>query len=194
MKAIFQKNPFIVVSIVLPVVLVVLFSATTFLPRLYTDPPSHDLLLVHESWSTSKGSPVDIDFTVVNDQVVARIYRPEESDRRGIPRIFLYDHGTSAVREIMIPIPDDINELPNGAVLAIPELVDLKVSPALKAPDGYEFRGDRSGAGLIVELFGGNQNQTDITIAKDGSITRIRLPASNSPDREVRFLGWVIDQ
>ena len=194
MKTIFQKNPFIVVSIVLPVVLVVLFSATTFLPHLYTDPPSHDLLLVHESWSTSKGRPVDIDFTVVNDQVVARIYRPEESDRRGIPRIFLYDHGTSAVREIMIPIPEDINELPNGAVLAIPEFVDLKVSPALKAPDGYEFRGDRSGAGLIVELFGGNQNQTDITIAKDGSITRIRLPASNRPDSEARFLGWVIDQ
>ena len=94
----------------------------------------------------------------------------------------------------MIPIPEDINELPNGAVLAIPEFVDLKVSPALKAPDGYEFRGDRSGAGLIVELFGGNQNQTDITIAKDGSITRIRLPASNSPDSEARFLGWVIDQ
>ena len=194
MKAVFQKNPFIVVSIVLPIVLVVLFSMATFLPRLYTDPPSHDLLLAHESWSTSKGSPVDIDFTVVNDQVIARIYRPEESDRRGIPRGFLYDHRNSEIREIVIPIPDDINELPDGAELAIPELVGLKVNPALKAPDGYEFHGDKSGAGLIVELFGGNQNQTDITIAKDGSITRIRLPASNSPDSEARFLGWVIDQ
>ena len=194
MKTIFQKNPFIVVSIALPVVLVILFSVATFLPRLYTGPPSHDLLLAHESWSTSKGSPVDIDFTVVNDRVVARIYRPEESDRGGIPRLFLFDHSTSTVREIMIPIPRDIDELPNGAELAIPELVDLKVSPALQAPDGYEFRGDRSGAGLIVELFGGNQNQTDITIAKNGAITRLQLPASNSPDSDVRFLGWVIDQ
>jgi hypothetical protein len=45
----------------------------------------------------------------------------------------------------------------------------------------------------MMELVGGNRNRLDVTIAKDGAIVRLRLPAQDYWYGEVRFLGWVIN-
>jgi hypothetical protein len=56
-------------------------------------------------------------------------------------------------------------------------------------PDGYEFRGDRGGAGLIVEFFGGNQRETYMNVAKGGAITRIWLLVPIILPAKSDFLG-----
>ena len=189
---ILRENPFVAFSIALPVLVIVLFAAATLLPRLFTAPPAHDLLLLHESRSTSTRSPFRVEFAVLNNEVTARIYKLKENERADIvPRVFLFDHVTSAVREVQVPIPQYADELSDGTEVVIPGLAGLTVSSALQAPDGYEFQGHRRNAGLVTELFGGNRNRTDVTIGKSGAIVRIRLPTSDVWYNDVRFLGWV---
>jgi hypothetical protein len=45
----------------------------------------------------------------------------------------------------------------------------------------------------MTELFGGSRNRTDVSIAKNGVIIRVRLPTSDYWYNNVRFVGWVID-
>jgi hypothetical protein len=91
-------------------------------------------------------------------------------------------------------LPAAIENLPDGAELAVPELSALTVSTALRAPDGYEFQGNANGdAGLMTGLFGGGRARNGVTIAKDGAIVRVRVPVTQDWYSDIRFLGWVVD-
>jgi len=193
MKSFLRENLMIVVSIALPLLVVIFFALASVLPGLYATPPAYDLLLTHQGGVLATDSPVKISLTVKEERLSATLIKSNGNTYGNNPRIFRYDHVSGEVREINIPIPADMAELPEGSELPVPELARLRISSALRAPDGYEFRGYRRGGGLMMELFGGNRNRHDVTIAKDGAIVRLRLPASDYWYGEVRFLGWVIN-
>lgn len=193
MKSFLRKNLMIVVSIALPLLVVIFFALATVLPGLFATPPAYDLLLTHQGRVFATESPVKISFVVNGERLSARIVKSNGSIYGNNPRLFRYDHVSGAVREISIPIPENISELPVGSELPVPELARLKISNTLRAPDGYEFRGYRRGGGLMTEIFGGNRNRHDATLAKGGAIIRLRLPASDYWYNEVHFLAWVIN-
>lgn len=192
MKSFLRENTMIVVSIALPLLVVILFALARIVPGLYSQPPEHDLLLTHLGRGVANEIPVKISLTVQDQRLVARIIKSKESTYGNLPRIFRYYHLTGEVREINIPIPANVTELPEGSEIPVPELAATVVSNALQAPDGYEFRGHRRGGGLMMELFDGNRNRHDVTIARKGAIIRIRLPATDYWYGNVRFLGWII--
>ena len=191
MKRLLRENRMLTASIVLPLLVVVLFALASVLPRMYTSPPAHDLLLIQDSRGASRQIPVGLNLNVLDGRVVATVIK-EEYVQGTVPRIFLYEHAAGAVREINIPIPSNIGELSYGSVIEIPELSDLSVSNTLRAPDGYEYRGHSRGGGVITGLFGSSQNRNDVAISKDGAIVRIRLPTSGYWYNEMQFLGWVL--
>ena len=193
-KKLLREDAVIALSVALPVLVVALFSAATLLPRILVDPPVYSLLLVDDTANVSISSPVNIDLSVVNDRVRVRISKRQEDEREQFPRIYIFDHATASVRDIPIPLPDDIDQLKDGTEIVIPGLTNLKISAAFRAPDGYEFQGfANGGAGLMTGLFVGNRTRNGVTIAKDGAIVRIRLPVANDWYSDIRFLGWVVE-
>ena len=194
MKNVLRENPVIALSIALPILIVALFAAATLLPKFLVGPPAYSLLLVDDTANASISSPVNIDLSVVNDRVRVRVSKRKEDEREQFPRIYIFDHATTSVRDIPIPLPDDIDQLKDGTEIVIPGLTDLKISAAFRAPDGYEFQGyANGGAGLMTGLFGGNRTRNGVTIAKDGAIVRIRLPVAHDWYSDISFLGWVLE-
>ena len=193
MKSFLRENLMIVVSIALPLLVVIFFALASVLPGLYTTPPAYDLLLTHQGRVLATESPVKVSLTVQGERLSATVIKSDGDMYGNNPRVFRYDHVSGEVREINIPIPENISELPEGSEIPVPELDRLKISSTLRAPDGYEFRGYRRGGGMMMDLFGGNRNRHDVTIAKGGAIVRLRLPATDYWYGDVRFLGWVIN-
>jgi len=188
-----RENLMIVVSIALPLLVVVFFALASVVPNLFSTPPAYDMLITHQGAAVSTESPVRISLVVQDDTLKALVVKSDESYYDNNPRLFRYFHVSGEIREINIPVTSDIADLPAGSEVAVPELAGLKVSSAIQAPDGYEFRAYRRGGGLMVELFGGNRHRQSFTIAKDGAVTRVRFPSSDYWYNDVRFLGWVIE-
>ncbi|NQX89743.1 MAG: hypothetical protein HRT77_13890 [Halioglobus sp.] len=196
MKALFRQNMMLVVSVALPLLVVIMFAAASILPRLYTAPPEHDLILAYDTRGvTRREAPFNVQLSVVDNRVVARVSKAKESSHGSIPRIYRYTHETKSFHEISVPFTEGTYQLSAGAVIPIPELEAVRVTSDLRAPDGYEFRGNESDSGFLSELFGGGNNLNSVTIAKDGAIVRLRLPTTDSLYRRynIKFIGWVID-
>ncbi len=194
MKAFLRENLMIVISIALPLLVAVFFVLATVLPGIFAEPPQHDLLLSLHGRSTDRTTQLTIDFAVKNGRVRVLAVQPENPHQQNMPRLFRYDHMTNKVTEIAIPLPADTSGFEQETDIHVPELDDLTVTETLVAPDGYEFRGRRRSGGLMMELFGASRNRTDVSIAKNGSIKRIRLPASDYWYNDIRFVGWVIEK
>ena len=193
MKAFLRKNLMIVVSIALPLLVVVLFALASILPGMYSTPPAYDLLVSLQDRATVRTSPFKIQLVVKGERLKAIVVKLDQPDYQNNPRLFRYSHSSGEVSEVSIPVPDDIAELEEGSEITIPELEGLKISDALRAPDGYEFRGHRRGGGLMMELFGGTRNRTDVSIAKNGAIIRVRLPPTDYWYNNIRLAGWIIE-
>jgi hypothetical protein len=194
MKTYLRENLMIVVSIALPLMVALFFVLASILPGLYSSPPAHDLLITLQGRTTAYSSQVKIKLVIRNERLKAVVVLSDQSNFENNPRLFRYSHVTGDVREISIQLPEDITGLSYGDEIPVPELAGLRVSSALRAPDGYEFRGYRRGGGLMTDLFGGSRNRTDVSIAKNGAIVRLRLPESDYWYNDVRFVGWVIEQ
>ena len=156
-------------------------------------PPAHSFILVDDSTNLAKSGPVSLEFSLLDGQIVVAVKHVKHSRHAVIPRVYLFDHTTSDLREIPVPLPSNIEELPDGARLAVPELAELQVSGALLAPDGYEFQGRSRRASLVTDIFGGSRSRSNVTIAKDGAVVRVRLRASRTWYADVQFLGWVVN-
>lgn len=193
MKTFLRENLMIVVSIVLPLLVVLFFGLASVIPNLYSTPPAHDLLLSLQDRSTAKTSPVKIGLVVEEEKLKALVVKSDNPGYEQNPRLFRYDHLSGEVLEVSIPLPVNIADMNEGFEIPIPGFAQLRISDALRAPDGYEFRGRRRGGGFMTELFGGSRNRTDVSISKNGAIIRIDLPASDYWYNDVRLVGWVIE-
>ena len=192
LKSFIRDNLLIVVSIALPLLVIILFALASTIPSLLAPPPEYDLLLSMHDRVATNSSQIRYNFVVKDGQLKARVYEIEKTSYQGNPRLFLYQHSSGVVKEIDFQIPDDIGDLTDSTEVAVPELIGRELSATLLAPDGYEFRGRRDGGGLMTNLFGGRRNRTDVSIAKDGAVIRVRLPSSEYWYSNVRFVAWVI--
>ena len=193
MRTFLRKNLMIVVSVALPLLLILLFAVASGLPRLYTDPPAHDLLLTLQGVATAKTTRIKVDLSVIDGRLKVVATEMDGSYHGDYPRLFRYSHQDGEIREISIPTPGNVEELKDGRVIPIPELAGVRVSDKLRAPDGYEFDGSRRGGGFVTELFGGSGKRNDVRISKNGAVVRVRLPASDYWYGGARFVGWVLD-
>lgn len=193
MKQFLQQNPLIAFSIALPLVVIALFAAATLLPRLFVDPPAYDFLIVDRNRASLEERPIELEFALDRGELVATVHHLEIPRNGRLSRLYRFDHRTSALREIPVLLPENVSQLPSGSRLTVEEFAELRIDPALTAPDGYEFLGPGDSSGLMMEFFGANRARSSVTIARDGARTRVRLPGSGRWHNDVRFLGWVVD-
>jgi hypothetical protein len=194
MKKLFKDNLVIVLSVALPIIVIALFALATLVPRMLADPPAYDLLLVDNNYYANKQSTLRASITVVDERVMLRVLPADDNERGWEPRLYRYDHLTDTVNEVPLQLPGQLDVTGDGIELPVEELADAKISTALRAPDGYEYRGyaDSGGGGLFVALFGGGRNR-DTRIAKDGAIIRLRVPDRENWYNRVEFLGWITE-
>ena len=83
MKEFIRKNPLIVASVALPLILIVVFGLAGFVPRLLVDPPQHDLILMERDGSVDNLREHGYSVTVQDDRVFARVNtNPEQPVRK----------------------------------------------------------------------------------------------------------------
>lgn len=202
MKGLIRDNPMIAVSVALPVVVVAVFALAQFAPRLYVDPPAHNLVLALDSRGIDEVEiPARIDLSVANGELRAQVYPIGDEigalgGGRNVaykPRLFEYLAASDTVREIEIELPDDVENLPAGTEIPIPELDGVELVTTMRAPDGYELelRPNRGG-GLFRELFGAGGRDWRPRIGKNGAVIEIDLPLAQRYGG-VRVIGWVAE-
>lgn len=198
MKSFLRDNPTIVFGLGLPLLLVLLLLAISWIPALLVEPPQYDVLYTTEYFNDQQG----VQISVVGKQVLVS-YRAIKEVRQ-IPRLWRYYSKTGAVQEIAIilppvrPLPDaqafepDANSA--STIIDVPDLEGLVVDSSSIAPDGYEFSvaSDRYSGNVFNGLFCSSRYRNPATLSKDGR--KVRLPQADNYyyGQNTRFIGWVV--
>jgi len=195
-----RENIVLVIGVSMPIVVVVLFLAATYVPRLFVDPPQYDFLFAKSAYSpdsTRWRYEVDVDVerrlriqAALNDSK-----RPSNSKR-----LFLYEHSSDNVREIRIPTPappataEADEEAEVRVLVEIPELSDSIIDSRRVAPDGYEFAKPRRTGGALFGLFY-RQHGAEITISRNGAVIEVNSGEDDNLyfySDNITFLGWLL--
>ncbi|MDA1313510.1 MAG: hypothetical protein O2968_09270 [Acidobacteria bacterium] len=190
-RKLLRENATLVVGILLPVVVVVLFLLATYIPRLLVDPPRHDLLFAQDYGYSNQQSlwrhEIDID---TQGKLRVRAFRTEPDKYAPRPRLFLYEHLGSTVREISLPLPETAADAEAGVVVEVSEFKGQVIDTRHVAPDGYELVESRRGGGNLLGLFY-RGSRHGLAIGKNGAV--VALPSGDNSDwNSARFLGWIV--
>lgn len=197
-----KKNGALALGIGLPVLLVLFFILAAQIPRWFGNPPQYDVLYI----APYNGYEPDILRFEVRNQHISFSFVGENYTREA-PRIIRYSPSQGTMKEIMVHVPDNLQDKayssdpaipflkqsPKITPVSVPELEQVKVDPSRIAPDGFEFRTDyRRSSGVMGELFFSSRYYSTPVLAKDGYILKIPYTDRNEYYANVRFIGWVI--
>ena len=185
-----RDNIVLVAGIALPLLVMLFFLLALWVPRWLVAPPQHDLLFSGVSWSERSSSTVNL--VVSEDGRLKVRYFKEEEVQSPLRRLFIYEHATQDVREILIPsMPEEI-----GGDLKvereISEMAARRVSTQRTAPDGYEFQGPQYIRNDFLWMgFGGRRSK--LSIRKNGAVVTIPTLSSYPYYSGTEFVGWLVD-
>jgi hypothetical protein len=197
MRQFFRDNVLIVIGVALPLLVVAFFVIASSLPQAYVDPPQHDVLLLTQYGGYDARS-VRLEVLVNGGRLQVRAHKVPSAGNSQVPyvgpspRLFLWNHDTRSAHEVALPLPADLESLPDGAEIPPPgELAGLRLSTALVAPDGYELRTNGYGGdGLFGVFFDRRRPRT--LLVKDGAAQVVALPGE-VPYWGTQFLAWVVE-
>jgi len=186
-----RQNPTIAAGILLPLLVAALFVLATAVPRLLVAAPEYDLLFTVNDYRQGT-NPVEVRFDVDGERLRARAYNAA-NDYRNVPLLYRYEHATKSVRRIEIDLPAGSEEFADGAELEIPDLAGVRVSPATRAPDGYEMTTPEYRRNGLMGLFFGGRHNSGIAIRKDGAVYEVpNVDGRNFYYGNVTFVGWIV--
>jgi hypothetical protein len=187
-----RKNPALATGILLPVLLVILFSFAALVPKLLVDDPAYDFLFSVKSYSRENDR--EYKFTVDKEQLKLQSRKVPESKGTGSNsyRLYWYEAATGHAHEITLPSASNGG---NGwSSLALPETDGWKISPELIAPDGYSLHNDfRRTSDLGLIFFSGSQRSA-IHIVKNGRIVSVTPPTTERNYYTPEFIGWIVER
>ncbi len=189
MLPLIRKNPALATGILLPVLLVILFSIAALVPKIFVDPPRFDLIFSLKSFSSH--GDFEYKASVENGQLKLQTRKvPASSGGGGYHyRLFWYEAATRHVHELELPEPK--NSGTQWVNLPMKETEGWKISPELTAPDGYQLHNDYKRTSDLGLLFFSGTQRSAIHIVKYSRIVSIFPP---KPDRVINtpeFIGWV---
>jgi hypothetical protein len=184
----FLKQHFsLAVGVALPVLLVLLFWIATVVPKLWVEPPQHDLIFTTDYYDYSALVKGTVRFDIKDGSLRAFFHRGGEQSYRQEPRLYYFNVKTESTRELTLDIPEDLTE---GAAIKIPEMENRQFSNESRSPDGYSF--DNSYRGRHGFFFGGGSYRYQAKIEKDGRAMKIPIPSGGLSHQNLHFLGWVL--
>jgi len=194
-----KENLVLVAGIVLPVLLVAGFFVLNKAPRILTDPPEYDFLLV--AYRTDYQHPRDfhLAFEVRDGQLRGKV-TPFNDDHSHLNRqyagIFRYDVAGNRFEEIVYELPEGLDQLEEVLVFTVAETRHLELDKHSKSPDGFTFQylGYRGRGGLLGEVFGMGRNRgNEYVLSKAGAHFNLPKPATDPYyyQHDMHFMGWI---
>lgn len=189
-----RENAALVAGIVLPVIVVILFLLSSWVPKLLVDPPQYDFLYV-EDGNYYGGSPSPWRYEVTLDarsHLLVKAYVAKPDVYTPGARLFLFEHADGNVREITLPAPESTEGGEEGIVVEIPEFQNQFIDPSRISPDGYSLVDNtRSSRGLFGLFYSGSRR--GLAISKNGAVFEA-VNGSGQYWYGSRLIGWVVPQ
>jgi hypothetical protein len=189
-----RDNVFLVAAVLLPLIVVGFFLLSTAIPRWTVAPPAYDLLVKGGGYS-SQPPPMMVDFIVNSDGVHAHVRPVPPNSYPQKTSLFIYEHTTGLLRELRVPLPDEMK--PDDAPRDIPvkELEGRRIVTTPAAPDGYRFETrSRRGPGILGDLFGMRRYDQGIVLVNRGRVVPLVPPAGHEYLSPVTALGWIVPE
>jgi|GEM_PF-2872899 len=197
-KSWLKNNIFAVAAVLLPLLIVAVFSLATLLPRLWVDDPRFDLLFA----VATVNEPYGRSYEVRDDRIVAIVSYYGDRRLHQSSRLYRYHAATGNVSQVSCPAESITGAALDSAVIAEKrEDAEFYIETPCQtgsitgqvAPDGYQVRAnDYRGAGLFGELFGMRSRRNALAIEKSGRVIAVEHPENGEYYYylPVVILGW----
>ncbi|NNL94726.1 MAG: hypothetical protein HKO64_03815 [Xanthomonadales bacterium] len=194
------KNNLVLVSgIVLPVLLVAGFLVLSHAPRVLTDPPEYDFVMVAYRYDYQHPREYSLNFEVRQGKLYGKAVPLENANtytNRQHAGIFRYRAAEGSFEEIVYELPESLDDIEETVTFPVQEAADLDLDKRAKSPDGYtfEYLGYRGRGGLLGEMFGmGRRYDSNYVLSKGGANIDLPKPTSNPNyyGHDLHFMGWV---
>jgi hypothetical protein len=186
-----KKNPALATGIILPVMLVVLFSFAALLPKIFVNAPRYDLLFSMKTYSLQ--GEYEYKFSVDDGGKLQWRVRllPRSNGRGGYDyRLYRYDAESRKVHEVKLPDPKRAGH--GWSSKALEEANSWRIDPSLQAPDGYHLYSDYKRTSDLGLLFFSGTQRSAIHVVKDSRIISIYPPKAYRSVNTPEFIGWVV--
>jgi hypothetical protein len=195
-----KKNLVLVSGIVLPVLLVVGFFLVREAPRVLSDPPDYDFLLVAYRYDYQHPRDFHLSFETRDGILHCRVTPTGDQHthmNRQYAGIFRYSAAENRFDEIPYDLPDGVEDLEEALQFAVNETRHLDLDKDSRSPDGFtfEYTGYRGRGGLLGEIFGmRNAHDNMYVLSKDGASFHLPRPTPNQyyNHYDVHFMGWIV--
>ena len=191
MKNFIKENLVLVVGLTFPLLLILIFFASTVIPKAMSAPPQYEVLFTTKSYDYQNTVDYMLDFSVKNQKLMVSAKKHEGKDiNYDVKRLMVYDAKTDTVREIAIDMSQVSATV--GAV-ALHETENMVIDTAIISPDGYTLDGPSyGGGGLMGGLFGGGNRDGSFRLKKGNVGYKIPNTQQHYYYNQVQFIGWVI--
>lgn len=197
-----KDNLVLVSGILLPVLLVGSFFILNSAPRLLTDPPRYDFVLVAYHYDYQHPTDYFLSFEVRDGKLSGKVVPRNEKNaniNRQTASVFRYNATENSFEEIIYDLPEGLEGIDEPIPLLLAGTDDLMLDKRRQSPDGYsfDFLGYRGRGGLLGEMFGmGRRYESGYVLKKGSANFELPKPASNSNyyQNNLHFMGWVIDE
>jgi hypothetical protein len=196
-----RDNLVLVSGIVLPVLLVGGFFLLNKAPRILSDPPEYDFVLVGYRYDYQHPSNYYLSFEVRDGKLTGRAVPRDEQNvniNRQYAGIFRYDAASATFTEIVYELPEGLDDIDEPIPLELAETSGLKLDKRRQSPDGYafEFLGYSGWGGLLGEMFGMRRRyESGYVLKKDSVYIDLPRPAADPYyQNDLHFMGWVIEE
>ena len=196
-----RENLVLVSGIVLPVLLVVGFFILNNIPRVMSDPPQFDFLVIGYQYNYQNPATYYLEFEVRDNRLSGRAVPVNPTmpySNRQHAAIFVYRAADARYEEITYDLPEGLDQLTEAVALDLGEAAELNLDKRIQSPDGYQFEylGYQGRGGILGEIFGMNRRHESNHVLKKGS-NYVNLPdPSTDPyyyQNDLQFMGWIID-
>jgi len=193
MKNFIKENLVLVVGLTFPLLLILIFFASTVVPKLMSTPPQYEVLFTTRSYDYQNTTDYRLDFAVKNQKLTVKIKKHDSKDvNYDLKRLMAYDAKTDTVREIAVDMSQVLASATDG-VAVLHETENMLIDTAIVSPDGYTLDGPSyGGGGLMGGLFGGGSRDSGFRLKKGSIGYKIPHTQQHNYYNQVQFIGWVI--
>ncbi len=193
-----KENFVLALGLSLPLLLIIIFMASTVIPTMLATPPQYKLLFWNSDYGTTAYN-YKTSFVVEGGQLKMKLQTPAQpspySDYNR-PRLMVYDGKTNSIREINLNLPLNITE---PQVIVLEDTQNMKIDTNMTAPDGYSVSAEYGWrGGLIPEIYGSGYYRGGPRVKKGAASFKIPLENRNRYGYysygEVNFIGWVVEE
>ena len=190
-----RENAALVAGIILPVIVVILFLLSSWIPRMLVDPPQYDFLYVQDANYYGSASPwrheVSLD---PRGHLLVKAFSAKPNEYTPGARLFRFEHEDGNVREIALPTPESSQGAESGIVVDVPEFSNVFIDSSRVSPDGYSLVDNtRSSRGLFGLFY--SSNSRPLAVSKNGAVFEA------APDNPMaigwygaRLIGWILPE